>query len=342
LNKENEIIEKGGSIPMLSYLRCHKFGNPVDVLTMEHRETSKLNTNEIRVRMLARPINPSDLIPIRGSYAHRISLPFIPGYEGVGVVEEVGKSVSSSWIGKRVLPLRGEGTWQESVVCPADWSIPIPPFISDQDASQLYINPVTAWLICSENLKLTAGQTLVINAGGSAISKVFGQISRILGFRLICITRNQQHHPVLLSAGADQVIDATLQNPREIIMELTHGKGADAAIDCMGGKAGENLLEYVKDEGSLISIGLLSGQSVNFGKLAVERKVMIKLFHLRHWVHQAAVSDWHHTFATLMDYMSSKQLGGMEVAANYAFQDYKEAIVAAESTGRMGKIMLIQ
>ena len=50
-----------------------------------------------------------------GSYAHRISLPTIPGYEGVGIVEDVGTYVSQDLIGKRVLPLRGEGTWQEIV-----------------------------------------------------------------------------------------------------------------------------------------------------------------------------------------------------------------------------------
>src|SRR5699024_12205315 len=98
--------------------------------------------------MLARSINPSDLIPIRGSYSHRISLPTIPGYEGVGIVEDVGASVSPKLIGKRVLPLRGEGTWQEYVKTSADLAVSIPDFIDDFKAAQMYIIPIKAMVVC--------------------------------------------------------------------------------------------------------------------------------------------------------------------------------------------------
>jgi NADPH:quinone reductase-like Zn-dependent oxidoreductase len=75
-------------------IRFYEFGSPKDVLKIEYKAIEPPKENEVLVRMLARPINPSDLIPIRGSFAHRISLPNIPGYEGVGIVEEVGPLVS--------------------------------------------------------------------------------------------------------------------------------------------------------------------------------------------------------------------------------------------------------
>ena len=88
-------------------IQFHKFGNPKDVLQVQYKNIEPLKDNEVFVRMLVRPINPSDLIPITGAYAHRIPLPNIPGYEGVGIVEDVGAFVSRELIGKRVLPLRG-------------------------------------------------------------------------------------------------------------------------------------------------------------------------------------------------------------------------------------------
>lgn len=81
-------------------VKFYDFGSPPDVLKVENKSIESLNDNEVLVRMLARPINPSDLIPIRGSYSHRISLPTIPGYEGVGVIEDVGAFVSPKLIGK--------------------------------------------------------------------------------------------------------------------------------------------------------------------------------------------------------------------------------------------------
>jgi NADPH:quinone reductase-like Zn-dependent oxidoreductase len=101
------------------------------VLKVEYKTIEPPKDNEVLVRMLARPINPSDLIPIRGSYSHRISLPNIPGYEGVGIVEDVGPFVSKKLIGKRVLPLRGEGTWQEFVKTSAEFTVLIPNSIDD-------------------------------------------------------------------------------------------------------------------------------------------------------------------------------------------------------------------
>lgn len=74
-------------------IQFHKFGNPKDVLQVEYKNIEPLKENEVLVRMLVRPINPSDLIPITGAYAHRIPLPNIPGYEGVGIVEDVARAL---------------------------------------------------------------------------------------------------------------------------------------------------------------------------------------------------------------------------------------------------------
>jgi NADPH:quinone reductase-like Zn-dependent oxidoreductase len=82
-------------------IKLYEFGSPKDVLRIESQSIEPPKDNEILVRMLARPINPSDLIPIRGSYSHRIYLPNIPGYEGVDIVEDVGPIVSQHFIGKR-------------------------------------------------------------------------------------------------------------------------------------------------------------------------------------------------------------------------------------------------
>lgn len=86
----------------------HEIGNPQDVLTVEDKIIQPIVSGEVLVRMKLCPINPSDLIPIKGAYSHRISLPGIPGYEGVGIIEDVGRGISRELIGRRVLPLRGK------------------------------------------------------------------------------------------------------------------------------------------------------------------------------------------------------------------------------------------
>lgn len=247
----------------INCIKFYEFGAPLHVLRVERKRIASPEPGEVLVRMLARPVNPSDLIPITGAYSHRISLPAIPGYEGVGIVEEVGSSVSQDLIGKRVLPLRGEGTWQEYVKTSADLAVPIPNSVDDYVAAQLYINPLTAWLTCTEVLRLRPDDCLMVNAGGSSIGRIFAQLSKIIGFRLIAVTRNHAHTKELLQLGASYVINTTEEPLHGTVRELTNGKGVNAAIDSIGGISGTELAFCIQPGGTFLTIGLLSGTPVN-------------------------------------------------------------------------------
>lgn len=321
-------------------IRFYKFGPPKDVLKVEYKSIEPLKDHEVLVRMLARPINPSDLIPISGAYSHRISLPNIPGYEGVGIVEEVGSLVSRNLIGKRVLPIRGEGTWQEFVKTSADFTVCIPDSIDDFTASQMYINPITAWITCTEVLKLRPNDVLVVNACGSSIGRIFTQFSKILGFRLIAVTRNDKYTVDLLHLGASNVINASNEPLYEAVMELTNGKGADAAIDSIGGKAGNELAFCVRPEGNFLTIGLLSGVPVNWAEIINKAKVNANMFHLRNWNKTVSSEKWQETFDHLIKLICHKKLSLMRAESQYDLTKIMKAIDIIESKETNGKVFL--
>lgn len=323
------------------YAKCitfNEFGNPQDVLKVEDKRIYPPKAHEVLVRMLARPINPSDLIPIKGSYAHRISLPTIPGYEGIGIVEEVGSSVSQNLIGKRVLPLRGEGTWQEFVKTSAQFTVPVPDAIDDFTASQLYINPITAWVICTEVLALKPDDVLLVNACGSAIGHIFAQLSNVLGFRLIAVTRNHSYTKELRRLGASFVINTSEYPLRETVMELTNGRGGGAAIDSIGGTDGTALAFCVRPGGRFLTIGLLSGIQVKWAEIVNKAKVDAKLFHLRHWNNKTSPEIWQETFQHVMTLINDKQLTLMTPSAQFDLLNVKEAIRMVESKNNKGKV----
>lgn len=322
-------------------IKFYEFGNPLDVLKVENKYIEPPKNGEILVRMTARPINPSDLIPIYGAYSNRISLPVIPGYEGVGIVEEVGPSVSQDFIGQRVLPLRGEGTWQEFVKTNANLAITIPDTIDDYIASQLYINPVTAWLTCTEILKLQRDDVLLVNACGSSIGRIFAQLSKIIGFRLIAVTRNNNYTKELLQLGALDVINTAETPLFSTVMELTKGMGASSAIDSVGGIDGTNLAFCVRPKGIFLTIGLLSGISVDWKRISQTTNVNVKMFHLRHWNQQVSTQFWQETFHRLIALINDKRLKLMAPEAYYDLSDVKEAIHVAKLTkGNKGKVIL--
>lgn len=323
------------------YINFYEFGSPKDVLKIEYKTIEPPKDNEVLVRMLARPINPSDLIPIRGAYSHRISLPNIPGYEGVGIVEDVGPFVSKNLIGKRVLPLRGEGTWQEFVKTTVDFAVPIPDSIDDFTASQMYINPVTAWVVCTEVLKLRTNDVLLVNACGSSIGHIFAQLSKILGFQLIAVTRNNKYTEELLHLGASNVIDNSISSLNETVMELTNGMGADAAIDSVGGSDGNELAFCVRPNGQFLTIGLLSGVQVNWADIVNQAKVNANMFHLRNWNKNVSAKKWQETFNYLIRLIEGEKLRLMMVDSKYDLSDVKKAIDAVEfSIKTKGKVFL--
>lgn len=322
-------------------IKFYEFGSPRDVLKVEYKSIESPKESEVLVRMLSRPINPSDLIPIRGAYSHRITLPNIPGYEGVGIVEEVGPLVSRHLIGKRVLPLRGEGTWQEFVKTSSEFAVPIPDSIDNFTASQMYINPITAWVVCTEVLKLKPYDVLLVNACGSSIGHIFAQLSKLLGFRLIAITRNNKHTEKLLNLGASFVIDTSKNPLYETVMELTSGIGADAAIDSIGGSSGNDLAFCMHPNGNFLTIGLLSGIQVNWSDIVNKAKVNASIFHLRNWNKNVSADKWQNTFNDLITLIDNKRLSLMMVDSQYDLSNVKKAVEEIETLKETkGKVFL--
>jgi NADPH:quinone reductase-like Zn-dependent oxidoreductase len=309
-----------------------RFGEPLDVLNIESKRITPLRSGEIRARIKLAPINPSDLIPIYGHYAHRIALPQIAGYEGVAEICEVGQGVNASLLGQRILPLRGEGTWQQLITLPVADAVLIPDEISDIAAAQLYINPLTAWLICHEEFKLKAGDMLIVNAANSAIGRIFAQLSQRIGVKMIAVVRRPQ--PALLALGAWAVIDSSKESILEQVLKLSEGRGADYAIDLIGGQQGTELARSLAEQGQFLVLGLLSGQTVDWPYIHTQLNIKPGMFHLRMWNAKVSKNQWHKTLNYVIDMVKNKQLVLQEEGDIFAMDDFKLAIQARQGGER--------
>ena len=311
--------------------RCliyREFGLPHEVVQMEEYPLA-LRPGEVLVKMLIAPINPSDLIPIHGAYAHRIDLPQIAGYEGVGEIVQVTDPRDEAMIGQQVLPLRAAGTWQTYHTSSKNDLIVVPHSLDRLTAAQMYINPVTAWLICTKELKLNHDDYLLINAGNSSISRIFIQLSRILSFKVIAIVRHEKYQQELTELGADLVVLWDEETTLHQILTHTNGKGVRAAIDQVGGKSGEILARAIHPYGKFIAIGLLSGHQVDWSFIHT-LPIKVKVYHLRHWADSVSNEEWQQTFQRLFQLVEQKQLNLLNTAPIYPISDYRQALQIAE------------
>src|SRR5437763_3080791 len=117
-------------------------GNPADVLDIETQPWPTPASDEAVVQMRAAPINPADLNQIEGKYPIRPQLPATPGFEGAGVVVDLGKSVKDLAVGALVILPHNLGTWRDAVSVKASELVTVPPAIDPVDAAMLKINPI--------------------------------------------------------------------------------------------------------------------------------------------------------------------------------------------------------
>jgi len=326
---------------MARVLRYDRFGEPAEVLRLDEAPPPAPGSGELLVRVHARSINPSDLLTIRGTYAKHTALPCIPGWEGVGTVIAAGPGAPSDLIGRRVLPLRGAGTWQELVVAPAEWAVPVPDTVEDGAAAQLYINPVAAWLMLTTELRLPPGSVLLVNAAGSACGRLAAGLCRELGLRMVALVRSGAYTDELLALGAAAVVDTTREPLAPVLARLGAAEGAAAGLDAVGGAAGAALLDHLAPGGVLLSYGLLSGALLRPDPADLARRGLRAYdFWLRRWVDRCSVAEWRAAFDAVIARVADGRLA-LPVAATYDLADAAEAVRAAEASGRAGKVLLV-
>lgn len=318
--------------PTFSRLCFNRFGPPEQVIALEQADLPKPQPHQLLLQMRYAPINPSDLIPIYGQYAHRISLPQVPGYEGLGVMTDLQGQPT----GRRALAAMGNGSWQTFVTLDQDKVIWVPDDIDDASAAQIYINPLTCWVLLTQWLPLQANDILLINGGGSAISLLFCQLAALRGIKLAVVVRNATHRQALLNAGAWRVFEEDLLQQYNL-QQLT-GYAARAAIDCVGGENGLNLARSVSISGDFVALGLLGNQQVDWQHIAQQLRLRTSLFHLRKWNAQATSAQWQMAFQQLFHLVRRGQLVLHSPAAIYPLRHYKLALQYIASSKPQGKV----
>src|SRR3982751_527400 len=132
-------------------------GNPADVLRVETRPWPTPAADEAVVSMSVAPVNPADLNQIEGKYPVRSELPATPGFEGAGVVVELGAGVKGLTSGALVILPHNVGTWRDAVAVKVDELVVVPDGIEPVQAAMLKINPLTAWRLLHDYVDLQKG-----------------------------------------------------------------------------------------------------------------------------------------------------------------------------------------
>jgi NADPH:quinone reductase-like Zn-dependent oxidoreductase len=229
------------------------------------------------VRMTAAPIVPLDLLCASGtSYFGRPATPYVPGTQGVGVVEQ-----SATWPeGARVFVVTtagiapGDGSLAERCAVPDEAVVSLPDGVADEDAAALGMSAVAAWMALTHRARLTAGETVVVTGAGGAVGQVAVAAAQLLGAgRVVAVCRSDAAAERARSAGADEVVhlDTDVDRLTDRLKEAVGGS-VDVVVDPVFGVAATAASRVLAPFGRLVNLGGAGGDVAEFSSAVLRSR----------------------------------------------------------------------
>ncbi|MBL9049182.1 MAG: NADPH:quinone oxidoreductase family protein [Tabrizicola sp.] len=212
---------------------------------------------EVVVRVEAVGLNFADTLAIQGKYQVRHPLPYIPGMEFSGVVEQLGPTIRGISVGDRVLSTCPCGALAERISVPAARISRLPDTMEMIEAAGFPIAYGTSHLALTHKARLQPGETLFVTGAAGGVGLTAVEIGKRLGARVIASARGAARLEVARAAGADVLIDSDAPGLKEA---LRAEGGVDVVYDAVGGPAFDEALRATRPDGRLLAIGFASGQ----------------------------------------------------------------------------------
>jgi trans-2-enoyl-CoA reductase len=315
-----------------------RHGNPPDVLRVESPPWPSPAPDEVVVEMRAAPINPADLNQIEGKYPLRPELPATPGFEGAGVVADIGTGVSGIAAGTLVILPHNLGTWRDAVAVKASELVAVPPGIDPVHAAMLKINPMTAWRLLHDYVDLKSGDWLIQNAANSAAGRAVIQIAHELGYKTVNVVRREELIDELRKEGGDVVL-VDGENLRDEVKTATNSAPIRLGLNAVGGESALRLANCLAPESTMVTFGAMSLQPLKIPNgLLIFKDLRFRGIWINKWYNNATMQERMDAFRALFE-MAKRGLLRTKVEKSYSLSEAKAAVAHAAQGKRSGKII---
>ena len=268
-------------------IRVNEFGS-FEVLSYEDIETPEPKENEARVKLEAMGVNYIDIYQRTGLYPN--DLPFTPGMEGAGTIDEISDNEFELKKGDRVAYAMNIGSYAEYVIAPPWKLVKIPDQIDAKTAAACMLQGMTAHYLTHSTFKLNRNHTLLLHAAAGGVGLLLTQIAKKVGASIIGTCSSDEKGKLAKAAGADHLINYKEKSFEEEVKKITKNKGVDVVYDSVGKATFNGSLNCLKPRGMLVSFGQSSGAVPDFNPGILSQKGSLFL-----------------TRPTLADYASSRE-----------------------------------
>ncbi|HLG63542.1 MAG TPA: NADPH:quinone oxidoreductase family protein [Ktedonosporobacter sp.] len=238
---------------------CKEYGLPED-LVIEEVESPRAGRGEVVIKVKACGVSFPDTLIIQGKYQFKPPMPFSPGGELAGIVQEVGPGVEHIKPGDHVIAFTGWGGYAQEVVTEASRIIAMPPNMDFATAAIFIMTYGTSHYALKDRAHLKAGETLLVLGAAGGVGLAAVELGKVMGARVIAAASSDEKLAVCKRYGADEVINYSTEDLKDRIKELTGGNGVDVIYDPVGGKYAEPALRGMAWEGRYLVVGFADGE----------------------------------------------------------------------------------
>lgn len=235
-------------------------------LKIEEKKMPQPAGDEVLIKMIASPCNPSDIAFMQGNYNIKKETPVVPGFEGTGIVVATGDDTKASAMkGRRVscfTQQQDDGTWAEFFFTKAANCIPVSDELPMDEAAAFAINPFTAYGLF-EKARLNKSTAIIQNAAGSQVCNFIRSLARQSKVEVIDIVRKQETMNELKEQGAHHVLNSSDEDFPRKLKDLAHLLNATTAFDAVGGEMTGILYNSMPPASEVVVYGGLSGKNIS-------------------------------------------------------------------------------
>jgi NADPH:quinone reductase-like Zn-dependent oxidoreductase len=208
-------------------------GGP-EVLKPIEEDIPEPGPGEVRVKILATGVAFADVLMRYGLYPNTPPVPFSPGYDIVGTIDQVGAGVAGPALGETVAALTMFGGYSQFINLRASELTRVPAGLDPAEAVSLVLNYVTAWQMIHRIAGLQRGQSVLIHGAGGGVGTAALQLGKLAGLDMYA-TASRAKHDVVTALGGNP-IDYKNEDFVSRILQMTDGQGVDAVLDPVGGR----------------------------------------------------------------------------------------------------------
>ncbi|XP_043920371.1 enoyl-[acyl-carrier-protein] reductase, mitochondrial-like [Protopterus annectens] len=322
-------------------------GHYEDVIKLETFTLPPLGEEDIRIKMLAAPVNPADINMLEGTYAILPELPAIGGNEGVGKVLDVGSKVNNFTPGDWVIPVDSEfGTWRTEAVCHAASILKISKDIPLLSAATIGVNPCTAYRMLHDFEHLKPGDTVIQNGANSAVGQAVIQIAAAMGVKTINVVRDRPNLKELVEKlnclGAHCIVTESMLLKRELVSIVKDLPKPRLALNCVGGQSAGYLLDYLQYGSTMVTYGGMAKKPVPVpAKAMIFKNIKIHGFWMSQWKrdNKHDISKQEAMLSELCELVKKGRLSA-PACTEIPFYDYKIALDATMKPYQCSKQVL--